>query len=202
MGPEREDLLNEHDRKVVAYHESGHTLVAKHLDRADPVKKVTIIPHGRALGLTEQIPEEDRRNLSRTYLLNRVAVLMGGHAAEKIALGDISSGAADDIQKATELVRRMVCDWGMSEALGPVHYGDRNGHPFLGKELTDMKSYSESTGKRIDQEIQGILIQMAQQAEEILSRQRPRLDRLARELMARETLENDDIEAILRRDEG
>ena len=197
LGPAREDLLNEHDRKVVAYHESGHTLVAKHLDKSDPVKKVTIIPHGQSLGLTEQIPEEDRRNLSRSYLLNRVTVLMGGHAAEKIALGDISSGAADDIKKATALVRRMFCRWGMSDSLGPVHYGDRNGHPFLGKELSDMKSYSEATGMRIDKEIHKTILELEQKAEEILTRNRDQLDDLARELMTRETLGEEDIDRII-----
>jgi len=197
MGPAREDLLNEYDRKLVAYHEAGHTLVARHLEKADPVKKVTIIPHGQALGLTEQIPEEDRRNVSRSYLLNQVTVLMAGRAAEKIALDDISSGAADDIKKATALVRRMVCRWGMNDALGPVHYGDRNGHPFLGKELSDMKSYSEATGKRIDEEIRKILIELEKTAEALLVRHRDKLDELARELMIHETLESEDLDRIL-----
>ncbi|AOY59419.1 MULTISPECIES: ATP-dependent zinc metalloprotease FtsH [Desulfococcus] len=197
LGPAREDLLNEYDRKLVAYHEAGHTLVARHLEKADPVKKVTIIPHGQALGLTEQIPEEDRRNVSRSYLLDQVTVLMAGRAAEKIALDDISSGAADDIKKATALVRRMVCRWGMNDALGPVHYGDRNGHPFLGKELSDMKSYSEATGKRIDEEIRKILIELAKTAEALLVRHRDKLDELARELMIHETLESEDLDRIL-----
>ena len=139
-------LMSEEERRVVAYHEAGHALVARLTPGADPVSKVTIIPHGRALGVTEQLPEEDRHNYSRDYLLGRLAVMMGGRAAEELVFGQPTTGAENDLKQATSLARRMVGLWGMSEELGPVSYGVGETHPFLGREMAQPREYAESDG--------------------------------------------------------
>ncbi len=169
MGIEREEVINDEEKKMIAYHESGHALLAELLPGADPLQKVSIIPRGRALGATEQIPEEDRHNLKRSYLLNRIAIMLGGRTAEKIVFDDVSTGAGDDLKKATQLARRMVCQWGMSEKLGPVTFQQGEPHPFLGRELTQTKDFSEHTARLIDEEIQKIVGGMEQKAEETLS---------------------------------
>ncbi len=197
MGIEREDFMSEEEKKVVAYHEAGHALIAWHLPGADPIRKVTIIPRGRSLGSTEQIPEEDRHNLSRSYLLNRVAILLGGRAAEKTACEEITSGAGDDLKKATQLVRRMVCQWGMSETLGPVTFNHGSPHPFLGREITEPKDFSEHTARMIDEEVRRILTAMQRKAERILAGHMKQLDALATALMERETLSIEEIEDVL-----
>jgi len=151
MGVEREDRLDGDEKKVVAYHEAGHALVAKLLPDADPLQKVTIIPRGRSLGATEQIPEEDRHNLGRKYLLNRIRIMLGGRAAEKLVFKELTTGAGDDLKKVTQTVRRMVCQWGMSEKLGPVTFQLGKSHPFLGQEMTESRDFSEHTAKIIDE---------------------------------------------------
>lgn len=132
MGIDREDMVTEKEKAWVAYHEAGHTLVAELLPNADPLEKVTIIPGGRSLGATEQLPEENRYHLKRDYLMDRIAILLAGRVAERIRYGDISSGAADDLKKATQLARRMVCQWGMSDTVGPMVFNTGDSHPFLG----------------------------------------------------------------------
>jgi cell division protease FtsH len=197
MGIEREDVMKEEEKEVIAYHESGHALMARFLPGADPLDKVSIVPRGRSLGATEQIPREDRHNLSRAYLLNRIAIMLGGRVAEKITTDDISTGAGDDLKKATELARRMVCQWGMSEKLGPVTFRQGEQHPFLGREIAQPKDFSEKTAQLIDEEIRSMVRDMEKKAEEILSAHRRELDILSRELLEKETLSKDEIEELL-----
>jgi cell division protease FtsH len=197
MGIEREDVMKDDEKETVAYHEAGHALLAKILPGADPLEKVSIIPRGRSLGATEQIPEEDRHNLSREYLLNRVAIMLGGRVAEKITKEDISTGAGDDLKKATELVRRMVCQWGMSEKLGAVAFRQGETHPFLGREIAQPKDFSERTAQLIDEEIRSIIQNMETKADEVLRAHRKDLDILARALHERETLSREEVEELL-----
>jgi cell division protease FtsH len=198
MGIEREDIISDEEKRMIAYHEAGHALLAEMLSGADPLQKVSIIPRGRALGATEQIPEEERRNLKRSYLLNRIAITLGGRAAEKIVFEEVSTGAADDLKKVTQLARRMVCQWGMSEKIGPVTFKLGEPHPFLGRELTtEPKDFSEHTARLIDEEIKRIVKQMEQQAEETLSTNRDKLDVLAEHLLKYETLSKAEVDKLL-----
>jgi cell division protease FtsH len=202
MGIEREDLVNEDEKRVIAYHEGGHALTAKMLPGADPLKKVSIIPRGRSLGATEQIPEEDRHNLGRQYLLDRIAIMLGGRAAEKIVFEDLTSGAGDDLKKATQLARRMVCQWGMSEKLGPVTYRQGEPHPFLGREIAEQRDFSEHTARQIDEEVKRITQEMQDRAEEVLRSNRERLDTLAEALLEQETLDNEHVNEVLNLSDG
>jgi cell division protease FtsH len=197
LGLEREDVIKDEDKKMIACHEAGHALLAKLLSGADPLQKVTIIPRGRSLGATEQIPEEERHNIKRSYLLNRLAIILGGRAAEKIVFEDVSTGAADDLKKATQLARRMVCQWGMSEKLGPVTFRQGEPHPFLGRELSEPKDFSEHTARLIDEEIQRIITDMEKEAEEILSDNREKLDTLAEQLLKQETLSKEEVDQLI-----
>jgi cell division protease FtsH len=196
MGLEREDVLSDEEKKIIAYHEAGHTLLAKLLPGTDPLGKVTIIPRGRSLGATEQIPEEDRHNLKRSYLMNRIAIMLAGREAEKIVFQDISTGAGDDLKKATQLARRMVCQWGMSEKLGAVTFRQGEPHPFLGKELSEQKDYSEHTAQLIDEEIRNITQEMEKRAGAILKENRDKLDALAGLLLEQETATNEEIDHL------
>jgi cell division protease FtsH len=171
--------------------------MAKLLPKADPLKKVSIIPRGRALGATEQLPEEDRYNLSRTYLLDRIAVMLGGRAAERLVFDDLTSGAGDDLKQATQLARRMVCQWGMSEKLGPVTFRQGEPHPFLGREIAEQRDFSEETARIIDEEVQKIVRDMEKKAAENLDANRKKLDKLAEALMEEETLEKEEIDQLL-----
>ncbi|MFP3870327.1 MAG: ATP-dependent zinc metalloprotease FtsH [Syntrophobacteria bacterium] len=197
LGIEREELINDEEKRIIAYHEAGHTLMAKLLPGADPLKKVSIIPRGKALGATEQLPEEDRHNLSRQYLLNRIAILLGGRTAEKLVLDDVTSGAGEDLKQATQLARRMVCQWGMSEKLGPVTFRQGDHHPFLGREISEPKDFSEETGRLIDEEIRTIVTDMENKATELIKGDREKLDALAAALIEHETLENQEVDRIL-----
>jgi cell division protease FtsH len=197
MGIEREDVIQDEERRMIAYHEAGHALVAKRYPGADPLDKVTIIPRGRSLGATEQIPEEDRYNLTRSYLLSRVAVMLGGRAAENLVLGDVTSGAGDDLKKATQVVRRMVCQWGMSDKLGPVTFRHGEEHPFLGREMAQQKDFSEETARLIDEEVRRIIQEMEEKAGEILESNRDQLDELAEGLLERESLSREEIEEMV-----
>lgn len=197
MGVEREEFLTEEDKMIIAYHEAGHALTAKTLPGADPLKKVTIMPRGRALGATEQLPEEDRHNLSRSYLMTRLAVMLGGRAAEKMMYNDVTTGAGQDLQQATQLARRMVCQWGMSEKLGPVTFRQGEPHPFLGREMAQPKDFSEETARLIDEEIRDIIREAEAKAEEILKSHREQLDTLAQALSEHETLEKEEIDQLL-----
>ena len=197
MGLKREDRLSDKEKNRIAYHEAGHALTALLLSGADPLSKVTIIPRGRALGATEQLPEEDRHNLSKAYLLNRISVMVGGRAAEEEVFTDVTSGAGDDLKNASQLARRMVCQWGMSEKLGLVVFKKGEPHPFLGRELTEDRDYSEATAQVIDAEVKEILHECHEQVKTILQENRGKLDRLAEELIEKETLTSKEIETFL-----
>ncbi len=197
LGDEREELINEEEKKVIAYHEAGHALIAKLLPDTDPLQKVTIIPRGRSLGVTEQVPDTDRHNMRKKYLLDRICVALGGRASEEIVFGDITTGAASDLQQVTKIARHMVCQWGMSEKVGPVMFRLGEEHLFLGREITNQKEFSESTAKLIDEEIQRIVKEMDDKAKRILRINRIKLDALAEALIENETLENKQVDWIL-----
>src|SRR6056297_2075822 len=197
MGIEREDLINEEEKEVIAYHESGHAMMSMLLPGADPLEKVTIIPRGRALGATEQIPEEDRFNLTRGYLLDRITVMLGGRAAEQVQFSDSTTGAGDDLQKATEIARRMVTQWGMSDKVGSVAFQYGSSHPFLGRELGSQKDFSEETAKIIDDEVRRLVAECLSKATEALNTHKKDLDALAHALLDHETLSKDEVEGII-----
>lgn len=197
MGIEREDAIKDEEKRMIAYHEAGHALVAKRYPGADPLEKVSIIPRGRSLGATEQIPEEDRHSFSRTYLLGRIAVMLGGRAAEKIVFQDVTSGAADDLKKVTQLVRRMVCQWGMSDKVGPVTFRQGEPHPFLGREAAEPKDFSEETARIIDEEVRNIIQETEKVARELLESNRDELDALAKGLLENESLSKEEVDEIL-----
>src|SRR5213594_534844 len=199
MGVERRSMIiSDAEKRTIAYHEAGHTLVADFLPGTDPVHKVTIIPRGRALGLTQQLPLDDKYNYSKEYLLNRITILLGGRAAEEIVLHQQTTGAGDDIEKATEMARKMVCEWGMSEKLGPLTFGKNEEHIFLGCEVARQKDYSEDTALAIDSEIKRIVLDSAVRAKQILQDNIEKLHALARALLERESLDGEEIARILR----
>src|SRR2546426_7987570 len=199
LGGKREALIDERERRIVAYHEGGHALVAAVLPDVDPVYKVTIVPRGRSLGVTQFRPEDDRRNLPRTYLLERLAVALGGRSAEELALGDITTGAQNDLKEASQLARRMVSEWGMGEQTGPVVYDLSDGSPYLSQQpLEDHpRVYSEVTAERLDAEVERLVTQAHQQARSVLTEHRDALDRLAQALLQEEVLERDQVLAIV-----
>ncbi|MFP4030634.1 MAG: ATP-dependent zinc metalloprotease FtsH [Desulfococcaceae bacterium] len=197
MGLAREEYMSDEERRKIAYHEAGHTLMACMLPGTDPVKKVTIIPHGKAMGATEQLPEEDRHVMGRQYLLNRIAVMMGGRMSERIVFGEFSSGAANDLKESTRLARHMVCQWGMSEKIGPAVFEPNGGKPFLGKELSGPRDHSEDTARIIDEEIRAILNEMEALAEGTLTDNRARLEAIAEALLKEETLQRETIEELI-----
>jgi cell division protease FtsH len=198
MGAERKSMIiSEKEKLITAYHEAGHTLVAKSVPNADPVHKVTIIPRGRALGLTQQLPIEDRYNLSRSYALDRIAILFGGRIAEDIIFGEITTGAGNDIEVATDLARKMVCEWGMSEKLGPLTFGKKEEAIFLGREIAQHQEYSEQTAVEIDAEVRRIISEQFSRAREIVLGQRDELKRIAEALIEYETLEGDEVQALI-----
>ncbi len=198
MGAERRSLvLTEDERRMTAYHEGGHALVAMRLPGADPIYKVSIIPRGRALGVTQQLPIDERHTYSRDYLVDRIAVLLGGRAAEEICLGRLTTGAGDDIQKATDLARRMVCKWGMSDRLGPLTFGREEEQVFLGKEISSHKDYSESTAVEIDEEVREIVRSNLERAKKIVRDDREALERVTEALLVREVLGGEELAALL-----
>jgi cell division protease FtsH len=197
MGAERRSMIiSEDEKKVTAIHEAGHALVAVLLPNADPVHKVTIIPRGMALGVTQQLPIDDRHNYSREYLLDEIAILLGGRLAEEITRGDITTGAGNDLERATELARRMVCEWGMSDALGPLTFGKKEEQIFLGREIAQHQDYSEDTAIRIDQEIKRIVMDNFAKAKALLESNRDTLQKIADELLIRESLDAEQVKAL------
>lgn len=196
LGGARSVLLDPQERRVVAYHESGHALVAWLMPAADLVHKVTIIPHGQALGVTEQVPGEDRYNYSREYLLARLAVMLGGRTAEEIAIGDITTGAENDLVEATRLVRRMVTRWGMG-SLGLIAFQADEQQPFLGYELTQRRDYSENTATDIDQDMRSLLEERHEIARRLLTATRDKLDQLVQALLRDETVDENVLAQIL-----
>jgi cell division protease FtsH len=196
MGVERRTLmLSDEEKQVTAYHEAGHALVAAFTPGSDPLHKVTIIPRGRALGLTMQLPLEDKHNYARKYIESQIAILMGGRVAEELTQDDITTGAGNDIERVTELAHRMVCEWGMSE-LGPLSYGNKDEPVFLGRDFAQRADYSEDTAIRIDREVEGIVRRGYERARAILTEYRSLLDALAHELLERESLEGDEVYRI------
>lgn len=197
MGPKREEVLNEKERAMTAYHEAGHALVAWLLPELDPVHKVTIVPRGKALGVTQLLADEERHHIGEQRLHSHLQLAMGGRAAEKLIFDEYSAGAENDIQQATDIARRMVAHWGMSEAIGPVAFHQSEEHPFLGKEMHEMRQFSEETAHVIDQEMQRLVNEASQRATEILMAHRDKLDQLAQTLLEREELNRDEITEIL-----
>jgi cell division protease FtsH len=198
MGLERKSMiLSDDEKKRTAYHESGHVLVSKLLPGTDPVHKVTIIPRGRALGGTHYLPLDERHNYSKQYLESMLAGMLGGRAAERLILDELTTGASDDISRATDIARRMVCEWGMSDVLGPLTFGKKEEEIFLGKEIARHKDYSEATALEIDKEIQGIVTDAQNKAETILTENIDTLHALANALLDKETLDSNDIDMII-----
>jgi cell division protease FtsH len=196
LGAERTTVLTPHDRRVVAYHEGGHAVVAWMTPAADPVRKVTIVPHGQALGVTQQRPAEERYNYSRTDLLARIDVMLGGRASEALALGDITTGAENDLVQATRLVRRMITRWGMG-SLGPVAFQIDEEQPFLGYQLAQGREYSDATAARIDHEVEHLIAERLEVVRQLLSAARAQLDSLADALLKDETIGEDALGRIL-----
>jgi cell division protease FtsH len=189
--------MNEMERRVVAYHEAGHAIVAHFTPDADPVRKVTIVPRGRALGVMMQMPEEDRSNHSRTYLLGRLAIALGGRASEMIVFDEITTGAESDLKQATNLARRMVGTWGMSEEIGPVYLGTGEEHIFLGREITQEKAFSDATAQRLDKAVREIIEQSLTDAISIIRTHRTGLEALVAALFEKETLDASEVIALL-----
>ncbi len=198
LGAERRSLvMTEEDKRITAYHEGGHALVAMLTLDSDPVHKVTIIPRGMALGVTQTLPPEDRYNLTRDQILAMIKHAMGGRAAEELVFGHLSTGASNDLKQATRLAHQMVCSYGMSEKLGPVSYGDDDHDVFLGRDFVSRKDYSEKKAEQIDEEVSATLNSLYQEARELLAERREVLDRIAAALLERETLDTADLKMLL-----
>jgi len=197
MGMVRKLAIEPEEKHRLAVHESGHTALAHYLAEADPIYKVTIIPRGRALGGTHMLPEEERHTLPEGYLRARLAVLLGGRTAERVLLGDVSSGADDDIRQATQLARAMVARWGMSEEIGPVDLRQSEEHPFLGREIAQPRHFSDSTAHQVDEAVRHLIDAAEDVAAEVIRAQRPHIERLIAKLEASETLDHDAIEDCL-----
>jgi cell division protease FtsH len=198
MGAERRSMImSDYEKKTTAFHEAGHALVAAFLENADPIHKVTIIPRGMAMGVTMLLPESDRHSHDRDYVEAMIAVKMGGRIAEEIILNQLTTGAHDDLEKATELARKMVCEWGMSEKMGPLTFGRREEQVFLGRDIARHQDYSEDTAIKIDQEVKRIVEQNYARARTILSENRPILERVAAALLEREVLDAEDVRMLI-----
>jgi cell division protease FtsH len=197
MGVERKSLiLTEEEKKVTAYHEAGHALVAAKLPNSDPLHKVTIIPRGMALGVTMQLPIDDKHNYTKEYLQTEIAIMMGGRLAEEIFLNQMSTGAGNDIERATEMARKMVCEWGMSE-LGPLTFGKKEEQIFLGREIAQHRDYSEATAIQIDEQVRGLVSQGYTTARTILMDNKETLQRIAAALLEREVLDANEIKLLI-----
>lgn len=198
MGTERRSLvISEEEKRSIAYHEAGHALIAKMIPGTDPIHKVTIIPRGMALGATQQLPIDERHNYTKEYLLNSICILLGGRVAEEIVLNQITTGASNDIERATEIARKMVCEWGMSEKFGPLSFGKKEEQIFLGKELIRHKDYSEETAVEIDKEVKEIVSGCYEKARKIITENIDKLHKLAQALLDKETLDGNEIERII-----
>jgi cell division protease FtsH len=197
MGSKREEILTGKEKSMCAYHEAGHALLVWLVPCRDRVHKVSIIPRGRSLGATQLLPDEDRVNISEAELHNRLAFLLGGRAAEKLVFDELSAGAEDDLKQATQIARRMVAHWGMSERLGPVAFRAGEEHPFLGKEMAEPREFSEHTARVIDEEIMRLLRTASERAEQILLENRDKLDLLGTTLEKEEVLDERQIEQLI-----
>jgi cell division protease FtsH len=199
MGMERKTMIiSEEEKKTTAYHESGHVLVSRLLPDTDPVHKVTIIPRGRALGVTSYLPIDEKHNYAKTYLKSMLAQLLGGRAAEKIVFNQFTTGAGNDIERATEIARKMVCEWGMSDILGPVTFGKKEEEIFLGREISQHRDYSESTAQQIDEEVRKVITEAMKTAEKLLNENVELLHNLAKALLDYEILDGNQIEKVMK----
>jgi cell division protease FtsH len=199
MGAERRSMIiSDEEKRITAFHEAGHALVAKLLPGADPIHKVTIIPRGMALGLTQQLPMDEKHTYPKEYLLNNLVILFGGRVAEELVLNHMTTGAGNDIEKATELAHRMVCEWGMSEKLGPMTFGKKEEEIFLGRDFTQTADYSESTAIEIDSEVRRIIQESYHKAKDLLKTNLALLHKVAESLLEREVLDGSEIDAIVR----
>ncbi len=197
MGAERRSMIiSESEKRVTAIHEAGHALLTVMLPHADPIHKVTIIPRGMALGLTQQLPIDEKHNYSREYLEDQIAILLGGRIAEEITIGSITTGAGNDLERATDLARRMVCEWGMSNAMGPLTFGKKEEQIFLGREIAQHQDYSEDTALRIDQEVKRFVTDNYTRAQKVLMQHKQKLLDMADALLARETLDADQVNRL------
>ncbi|MCL5808794.1 MAG: ATP-dependent zinc metalloprotease FtsH [Deltaproteobacteria bacterium] len=198
MGTERKSLvISDAEKRNTAYHESGHALVARILPGTDPIHKVTIIPRGQALGVTQQLPVDEKHTYPREFLMNNIVILLGGRAAEELVLKDFTTGAGNDIERATNLARKMVCEWGMSESMGPLSYGKKEEQIFLGREFATHKDYSEETAQKIDKEVARIVMTSYESAKQILSDRMDVLNRIASELLEKEVLNAAELDALI-----
>ena len=198
MGVERRSMvISEKEKRTTAYHEAGHALVALKLPGTDPLHKVTIIPRGRALGVTMQLPEDEKHTYPKNFLYNNLAIFMGGRVAEEICLGQMTTGAGNDIERATEMARKMVCEWGMSDKMGPLTYGSKEEQVFLGKDFSQQKNFSDQTAKLIDQEVKALVMGGYKKACEIITEHRDSLEKMALALLDRETLDGSEIKDII-----
>lgn len=203
MGVERKSLIiSDNEKRLTAYHECGHVLVSKFLPEMDPIHKVTIIPRGMALGVTQALPIDERRTYSKTYCFNQLAFMLGGRVAEKLLLGDLSTGSGNDIEKATKLARKMVCEWGMSDKLGPLTYGEKQEEIFLGREIGMHRDYSEETAREIDEEVKNIIKKAEAIAEEIIKNNIEILKNLAEKLLEKEILTGEEIDKVIKSKEN
>jgi cell division protease FtsH len=198
MGTERRSMIiSEKERKNTAYHEAGHTLVAKLLPGTDPIHKVTIIPRGLALGLTQQLPIDEKHTYPKDFLFNNLVIFMGGRVAEELVLKQMTTGAGNDLERATELARKMVCDWGMSPELGPLTFGKKEEQIFLGREIAQHRDYSEETARKIDMEVKRLVLEAYQKAQTLLTDHMDTLHRLAQSLLEKETLDGNTIDILI-----
>ncbi len=198
MGVERRSMIiSDEEKRNTAFHEAGHVLVAKLIPGTDPIHKVTIIPRGRALGLTMQLPVDERHTYPVKYLMDRLAVLFGGRAAEEIALNQITTGAGNDIEQGTDLARKMICEWGMSETMGPLAYGKKEEQIFLGREISQHKDYSEATAIAIDKEVKELVAKSYERAKKLVRENKKTLDKLAEALLERESLGSHEVDVIV-----
>jgi cell division protease FtsH len=196
-GPERKSrVISDAEKLIIAYHEGGHAVVQRILPKCDPVSKVTIISRGMALGYTMALPQEDRYLQSKTEFEDKIAGMLGGNASERLVFGDTTTGASNDIEKATDLARRMVTEFGMSDRMGPRAYGKRDEMIFLGREISEQRNYSDDVARQIDEEVRTIIETAYARAQDVLTRHRDKLDKLAETLVEKETLDAQEFEAL------
>jgi cell division protease FtsH len=198
MGAERRSMvITEEEKKVTAYHEAGHALVALFIPGADPVHKVSIIPRGRAMGVTMYLPQEEKYNETKDGLYIKICTLLGGRIAEELTFDSITSGASNDLERSTAIARKMVCEWGMSDALGPVTFGDKDGEVFLGRDMGHVKNYSEATAIQIDEEIRAIISSNYERTHALLKEHQADLNKVAEALLERENLDGRELKELV-----
>jgi cell division protease FtsH len=198
MGTERKSMvISEEEKRTTAYHEAGHALMAKLLPGADPVHKVTIIPRGRAMGMTMQLPLDDRHSYSKEFLYNTLSILLGGRVAEELILKHITTGAGNDLERATDLARKMVCEWGMSEKLGPLTFGKKDEEIFLGREIATRRDFSDQVALEIDHEVKRLVVDSYERTKRVLTEHIHTLKALAEALLEKEVLDSLEIDRII-----